>query len=127
MTVPNCNWNMNLDIKDTQCAKTQGRRKMSHHIVLRLGATGVQKRCFRRQNIHFSSKVTKFAERIRIDLRLIFWYDSFCAIISYSDIIDFVYFFTGLNRNVKKKKQTHFYSGGYTPRPLLLRHPSRSR
>ena len=50
-----------LDIKDAQCAKKKGGRKISYHIISRLGAAVVQKGRFGRPKIHLSSKVAIFA------------------------------------------------------------------
>ena len=61
-----------LDIKDAQSTKKNDRRKISYHIISRLGATGVQKGHFGHPNIQLSSKVAKFAGYIGIDLALIF-------------------------------------------------------
>ena len=46
------------------------------------------------QNIKFSWKVTKFAGKIGIDLMIIFCMnDFFCDIVSFWDMVDFVFFF----------------------------------
>ena len=76
-----------LDIK--YAIKNDG-RKISHYIISRLGTAGVQKGRFGRQKIEFPSKFAKFAGQIGIGLRLIFCIkDYFCAILSFSDMIDF--------------------------------------
>ena len=46
-----------LDIKDAQCAEDKDGRKISYHVVSRLGAVGVQKGRFGRPKIQFSSNV----------------------------------------------------------------------
>ena len=50
-----------INIRDEQCAKNKDGRKISDHIISRLGAMGVQKGRFGRPKIQLSSKVTKFA------------------------------------------------------------------
>ena len=50
-----------LDIKVAQCAENEDGHTISHHVISRLAATGVQKRRFGRPKIQFSSEVTKFA------------------------------------------------------------------
>ena len=47
-----------LDIKDAQCAKKYDGRKISYHIISRLGAAAVQKCVLIK--INFSLKVIKF-------------------------------------------------------------------
>ena len=68
--------NYYLDIKDAQCAENKDGRKISH-IILRLGATGVQKGLFGHPKIQVFSKVAKFAGKIGIDLTLIFCINDF--------------------------------------------------
>ena len=50
-----------LDIKDAKCAKNKYGHEISYHIILHLGAAGVQKGRFGRPKIQLSSKVAKFA------------------------------------------------------------------
>ena len=50
-----------LDIKYAQCVKKNDERKISDHIISRLGAAGVQNGRFRRPKIQLSLKVVKFA------------------------------------------------------------------
>ena len=53
----------------------------------------------------FLSKVDKLAGKIGIDLKLINCInDFFCAILSFWDMIDFVFFPLGLSRNLKKRQ-----------------------
>ena len=60
-----------------------------------------QKERFGHPKIQFSSKVAKFAGKIAIDLTLIFCMnDFFCAILSFWDKNDFVFFPSGLIRNL---------------------------
>ena len=66
-----------LDIKDAQCAEIKEGRKISYHIISRLGAEGVQKWRFGRPKIHFFSKMAKFAGKTGIDLTLIFHINDF--------------------------------------------------
>ena len=61
-----------LDIRDAQCAETKDVVKISHHIISRSGAMGVQRIRFGRPKIQFSLKVAKLAGQIGIDLTLIF-------------------------------------------------------
>ena len=69
-----------LDKKDAKCAETKDGRKISYHIISRLGAMGVQKGRFGHPKIQFPSKVNKFTGKIGIDLPLIFCInDFFCA------------------------------------------------
>ena len=64
-----------------------------------MGVQNVQKDA---QKITFSSKVAQFAGRIAIDLKIIFRVnDIFCTILSFRDLIDFVFFKT--IRNLIKK------------------------
>ena len=59
-----------LDIKNAKCAKKYDGRKISYHIISRLG---VQKECFGHPKIQLSSKVTKFVGKIGIDLILTYF------------------------------------------------------
>ena len=69
-----------LDIRDAQCANKNDRRKISYHIISRLGAMGRLKERFRHPNIQLSSQVAKSAGYIGIDLTLIFCINDFlCA------------------------------------------------
>ena len=82
-----------LDIKDAQLAESKEGRNISYHIISRLGAMGVQKGYFGRSKIQFSSNVAKFERKIRIYMTLIFFLNDFsCEILSFGDIIDFVFF-----------------------------------
>ena len=51
--------NGHLDIKDAQCDENKNGRKVSYHIISRLGAVGVQT---------FPSKLAKFAGKVGIEL-----------------------------------------------------------
>ena len=73
-----------FDIKDAQWAETKYMLNISYHIISRFRFMGVQMGRYGRPKIQFSSKVAKFAEKIGIDLTLIFCiYDFFCAILSF--------------------------------------------
>ena len=73
-----------FDIKDAQYAENKDGRKNSFHIISRLGAVGVQKGRYGRPKLQISSKMTKFAGKIRIDLTLIFPMNEFFrAILSF--------------------------------------------
>ena len=62
-------------------------RKISHHIISRLGATNVPKGRFGRPKLQLSSKMAKFAGQIGIDPTLIFCVnDFFCAILWSTDL-----------------------------------------
>ena len=50
-----------LDIKGAQCAQKSDGRKISYHIISRLGAMGIQKERFGRPKIQLFSKIAKFA------------------------------------------------------------------
>ena len=73
-----------FDIKDAKCAENKDGRKISYHIISRLGTAGVQKGRFGHPKFQLSSYVTKFAGSIRIDVALIFCTnDFFCTILSF--------------------------------------------
>ena len=59
-------------MKDAQCPKKDDGRKISYHILSRLGAAGVQKGRFGCPKIQLSSKVAKFAGQVGIDLTLLY-------------------------------------------------------
>ena len=69
---PPHNWPSRHNIKDAQYAKENYGRKISYHIISRLGAAGVQKVRFGHPKIQVFSKVTKYAGSIGIDLTLTF-------------------------------------------------------
>ena len=68
-----------LDMKDAHCAKKNDERKISYHIISRLGATAVHDGAFwapKNSTFYKSSQI--FIVQIRIDLTLIFCiYDLF--------------------------------------------------
>ena len=74
-------------------------RKIAYYIISRLEATAVQKGRFGRPKIQLSPKVAKWAGLIEIDF--------FCAILSFWDMIDFIYIFLRDMRNLKN----YYFSG----------------
>ena len=66
-----------LDIRGAQSANKNDGLKISHHIILRLGTTGVKKQRFGRSKLQHSSEVAKFAGYIGIDLTFIFCINDF--------------------------------------------------
>ena len=82
-----------LCIKDAQYAQTKEKLylRFFRYLVFELLAS---KRLTKdSQKIRFSSNVAKFTGKIRIDLTMIFRTDDFfCAILSFCDMIDFVFF-----------------------------------
>ena len=113
----------NLDIKIAQWAKKYiwAYNFISHHIVFwRCGRSkgafwAPFKFCFwAPEEIQFSSKVANILKWIGIDLTLVFCINDFlCAILSCSDMINFVFFFAGLNRNLKN--YYFFWAGSSAP------------
>ena len=61
MQTPSSLTSGHLDMKDAQRAKKNYGRKISYHIISRLGAAAVQRGRFERQKIQLSLKVAKFA------------------------------------------------------------------
>ena len=94
-----------LNVKDAQCAETKDVLKKSYHIMSSFQVMGVQKGRFGRPKVKFSLKLAKFTGKIGIDQKIIFCIDDFfCAILSFRDMIDFVFFHSGLSRNLKKNE-----------------------
>ena len=72
--------------------------------------------------------MAKLAGKIGIDLKLINCInDFFCAILSFWDMIDFVFFPLGLSRNLKKYIHTYIYSVTLDHTCFRIEDPSRNR
>ena len=95
-----------LDMKDVQCAKKNDGREVSYHIITHLGATAAQTAP---QTFYFLQQWQNLGS-IGIDFALISCTNNFsCTILSFWDMIDFVFCLSGLYRNVKN---FFFFGGG---------------